>query len=252
MRRIALALVFVCCVSPAIAMVGGAAPADSTIARHVVLIVGSRGTACTGVVIARDLILTVAHCAQPDADYKWVSFDGAGQPTLNNVTSVTRHPQFDLNAFVNHRATADVALMKLPQPLPSTFAAAQMAPPGTAISAGQKLLVAGYGLAVPGNGKSGGKLRAALLTVTGQPGTLQIRLVDPQTNNSAPGLGGCTGDSGAPAFDVTGTPNLVGLVSWTTAARNEAGCGGLTGVTPLTRYHAWIVETAGKLGLASQ
>jgi hypothetical protein len=25
------------------------------------------------------------------------------------------------------------------------------------------------------------------------------------------------------------------------------GCGGLTGVTPLTRYHAWIAEQAGKM-----
>ncbi len=28
----------------------------------------------------------------------------------------------------------------------------------------------------------------------------------------------------------------------------SAGCGGLTGVTPLARYRAWIVETARALG----
>jgi hypothetical protein len=117
------------------------------------------------------------------------------------------------------------------------------------LAVGQQYLVAGYGLAVPGDGRSGGKARQARLTVTGQPGSLQIRLVDPSTGNAAPGLGGCTGDSGAPAFDIGGgAPVVIGLVSWTTAARNDAGCGGLTGVTPLTRYRAWIVETAAKLG----
>jgi hypothetical protein len=27
-----------------------------------------------------------------------------------------------------------------------------------------------------------------------------------------------------------------------------AGCGGLTGVTPLARYRRWIVEQAGRMG----
>ncbi|MGZ3410080.1 MAG: S1 family peptidase [Xanthobacteraceae bacterium] len=242
--------VFFSLILSAHAMVGGAAPADPAIARHVVLIVGSRGTACTGVVIARDVILTVAHCAAPDATYKWVSFDNGGQPTLNDIATVTRHPLFDLNAFLNHRATADVALMRTAKPLPASFAPAPMTPPSGAVAVGQKFLVAGYGLAVPGDGKSGGKARTALLTVTGQPGTLQIRLIDARTNNAAPGLGACTGDSGAPVFDVSGPPNLIGLVSWSTAAKNDAGCGGLTGVTPLVRYHGWIVEIAGKMGTA--
>jgi secreted trypsin-like serine protease len=231
-------------------MVGGATPADATIARHVVLIVGSRGNACTGVVIARDLILTVAHCVAPGADYKWVSFDSAGQPALNDIATVMRHPQFDLNATLNHRATADVALLKAAQPLPMSFSAVPMTPLLAPVVVGQKFLVAGYGLAVPGDGRSGGKVRAATLSVTGQPGTLQIRLVDPRTNNVTPGLGACTGDSGSPVFDVTAAPNLIGLVSWSTGAGNAGGCGGLTGVTPLARYRAWILETAGKLGAA--
>ena len=39
-------------------------------------------------------------------------------------------------------------------------------------------------------------------------------------------------------------------MSWSTGPKLAAGCGGLTGVTPLTRYRAWIVETADKLGSA--
>ena len=51
----------------------------------------------------------------------------------------------------------------------------------------------------------------------------------------ARGFGGCTGDSGAPAFDGEG-PLVIGVVSWSTGPEDTEGCGGLTGVTPLLLY----------------
>ena len=38
------------------------------------------------------------------------------------------------------------------------------------------------------------------------------------------------------------------MVSWSTGPKLSAGCGGLTGITPLVRYRAWIVDTARALG----
>lgn len=35
--------------------------------RHAVIITGSAGTFCTGAAIAPDLVLSAAHCVQPDA-----------------------------------------------------------------------------------------------------------------------------------------------------------------------------------------
>jgi hypothetical protein len=105
------------------------------------------------------------------------------------------------------------------------------------------------GVTVRGDGKSGGVARSATLITTGQPGTLQIRLYDPKTRGESAGLGACTGDSGAPVFrENSGRLVVIGVVSWSTGAMNEAGCGGLTGVTPLVRYRDWIVETARKFG----
>ena len=47
-------------------------------------------------------------------------------------------------------------------------------------------------------------------------------------------LGACTGDSGAPVFeDKPSGPVIVGVVSWSTGPNGSAGCGGITGVTPL-------------------
>ena len=51
------------------------------------------------------------------------------------------------------------------------------------------------------------RVRAAKLVATGRPGTLQIRLFDPATRGEKPGLGACTGDSGAPVFGLDGRPS---------------------------------------------
>ena len=225
---------------PAAAMVGGAGAPPDAIARSVVLIVGSRGNSCSGVALAPDLVLTAAHCVLPGADYKIVEFDAARQPQLRDVASVTAHPKFELKTMLAHRATADVALVKLAAPLASVTPAT-LGPPLT-VAPGDALTVAGYGVAVRGDGKSGGTVRAAALIATGRPGHLQVRLVDPATKGERAGLGACTGDSGAPVFAMTGFPSVIGLVSWSTGPANSAGCGGLTGVTPLFRYLDWIAD----------
>jgi hypothetical protein len=100
-----------------------------------------------------------------------------------------------------------------------------------------------------GDGRTGGTARATTLVVTGQPGPLQVRLFDPVSKGLSAGLGACAGDSGAPAFRPSSAgPAILGVVSWSTGPNLTAGCGGLTGVTPLARYRGWIVDTARRLG----
>jgi hypothetical protein len=247
-RALAALICLVVCSLPAAGIVGDAPAASGGPEKHVVMIVGSRGTSCSATAIARDLLLTAAHCVLPGADYKLVAFED-GKPALKDVAQIARHPAFDLKSLLAQRATADVALLKLAQPLPGKFSPAVLASGPAPAQAGARFIVAGYGVAVRGDGKTGGTLRSAQLAATGRPGNLQLRLVDPATNNQRPGLGACTGDSGAPAFEARdGRLSLVGVVSWSTGPGNAAGCGGLTGVTPLALYRGWIVETARKMG----
>ncbi len=244
----AFALVLPCC-GLAAAMVGGAPPAEPAIARHVVLLVGSHGTSCSGVAIGRDLVLTAAHCVLPGAEYRLVEFDTAHKPQLRDVVAIASHPQFELATLLGHHATADVAVVKVARPLPSTLAPAPLAAAGRTAAVGDALMVAGYGVTVRGDGRTGGTVRSATLVTTGQPSALQIRLFDPQTRGESPGLGACTADSGAPVFDASGGRlAVIGVVSWSTGPKLSDGCGGLTGVTPLVRYRAWIVDTAAKMG----
>jgi Trypsin len=144
--------------------------------------------------------LTAAHCVQPGGDYKRVASETGDAPVLKDVARIEREPQFDLKRLFGHLATADVALIKLAEPLPARIPPVRIGSETETVSVGDTLVVVGYGDTVRGDGRTGGTVRAAPLVVTGQPGTLQIRLVDPATKGASPGLGACTGDSGAPAF----------------------------------------------------
>ena len=198
-----------------------------------------RGDLCTGTALTHDLVLTAAHCVTRAANYQVKLFQ-TGQSI--RVASAVQHPGFNFANYAASRATADVALLKLAAPLPDIVAAAKLAAPRR-VAVGEKLIIAGFGVTVSGTDRGLGQPRMAALTVTGKPGSLQIRLFDAATRGLRAGLGGCTGDSGAPAFD---DDKVIGVVSWSTAAGDEEGCGGLTGVTPLLIYRDWIIETARK------
>jgi hypothetical protein len=235
--------------TPAMAMVGGAQPASDGAGRSVMMILGSYGTVCTTTAIAPDLLLTAAHCLQPGADYKLDDTWSGQTPTLKGIARIERDPQFDLKRLFGHIATADVALAKLAQPLPAKFPPVPLDKGSRPIAVGDAFVVAGYGVTVRGADRLDGIVRAATLVATGQPNTLQIHLVDARTRDQRAGLGACTGDSGAPVLrDDGGTLAIVGVVSWSTGPKLTAGCGGLTGVTPLSRYAPWIRQTARVLG----
>jgi hypothetical protein len=246
--RALASLVAISLCAPALAMTGGAPPSPKF--KHAVVMLAGQHGFCSGVAVARDLVLTAAHCVLPGTDYKLVAFDGGGQPALKSIAAIVRHPQFRADAIKRHTATADVALLKFSETI--SGAPVPLGPAGLKVSVGDPFLVAGYGLTTPGDGRSGGTVRSATLVVTGQPGSLQVRLVDPFTKNQRAGLGACVGDSGAPVFtNAGGALAVIGVVAWATGPKNAAGCGGLTGVTPLTRYRGWIVEQAKKMGSAA-
>ncbi len=234
--------------APAAALVGGAKPADDTLARHVLIVVGGSRTGCSGTVIARDLVLTAAHCVEPRA--RLVVIEPGSNPRRTKryaVTRFERHPDFDVESGMARRETTDVALLKLAEPLAVKIAPATL---GTRdyFPIGDHFIVAGYGITGPREGGFG-VLRSALLVVVRHTASGAVRLADPEKRGETPGLGACSGDSGGPVFEASANPTaLVGVVSWATDSTRHAGCGGLTGMTPLARVREWIVETSSKLG----
>ena len=248
MRRALLALtLFALCAPPAVALVGNATVVRTAgIGRHIVMIVSTRDNLCTGTALARDLVLTAGHCVAPAATYR-VFLPGTTPPGLP-LKSVVVNPRYNPKDYASGRVTADMALLKIDGGLPAEILPAPLATP--TVAPGDRFVVAGYGSTVADSDTGAGTPRAAVLVATGKPGTLQIRLVDPATQGERAGLGACTGDSGGPAFVDNGGGRyaVVGVVSWSTGPAGSAGCGGLTGVTPLTLHRAWIEQTARGLG----
>lgn len=241
MRLALAALLFLALAAPAFAITGKAPPASGAAARAIVMLVDSDEDLCTATALTRDIVLTAAHCVTAERK-RSVKVYQTGETIP--VRAVARHPRFDMKAYAAARATADLALVKLDKPLPAIVAPIALAP-AHRVSVGETLTIAGFGVTQAFTPYGLGIPREAKLAVTGQPGSLQIRLYDPETRNARAGLGACTGDSGAPAFDAE--DRLIGVVSWSTAANDEDGCGGLTGLTPILMYREWIEGEAKKL-----
>jgi hypothetical protein len=240
--RFAIALLVVASGCPlAKALVGDAEMVRGTgVGRHIVMIVSTRGSFCTGTAIARDLVLTAGHCVAPAASYRVLPPDL--MPPGLAIHTIKVHPRYNPKDYAAGRVTADVALIKLETPLPAGIVPAMLAP-AQAVEPGDRLTIAGFGSTSFGSDAGNGVPRAATLVATGNPGNLQIRLFDPAARDTRPGLGACTGDSGGPAFvESNGAFAVIGVVSWTTGAGATTGCGGLTGLTPLALYRAWIGE----------
>lgn len=206
------------------------------------MVVDARGDLCTGTALARDLVITAAHCVGGGRIYRVKAYQN-GEAV--NIRSVAVHPRYSAASYAASRATADVALLKLERPLaaitPATLA------PARRVAVGEKLTIAGFGVTSAQSDFGIGIPRAVTLAVTGQPGSLQIRLVDPVTADRTTGRGACVGDSGGPAFDGEKAA-VIGIVSWSTGPGSSEGCGGLTGITPLLNYRGWVIDTARILG----
>ena len=119
MRRAVVA--FAClfyCLQPAVAIVGGAAQTNGDPVYHVVSIAGSDGGYCSGTVLTRAVVLTVAQCIHAGQNYKIFQIDFKNLSTPISVTQVVLHPNFDLQRLLQHLATVDLALLKVSTPLP--------------------------------------------------------------------------------------------------------------------------------------
>lgn len=245
--RLTCAFILSCALTlPAHAITGSRSAPSGEVAHSLVTVIGPNGVVCTGAVIAPTVVLTAAHCVSSSNSLRVVDYTSK-PPRLITPRKALTHPRYSAQAMAAHRATADIALVQLPAPMPGKSPVV-LGTPRLPVVPGAMFTIAGIGSSSPG-GNDVGTARAASLIVTGKPGTLQIRLIDPQAQNTRPGMGGCTGDSGAPMLeDQNGRSVVTGVVSWSTGPNFTNGCGGMTGVTPLTLYRDWVVQTARSWG----
>src|SRR5438105_6059190 len=116
LRPLALAATLLLALAaPARAIIGGQ-EAGADLSAHVVMLSSDRGSFCSAVVIAPDLLLTAGHCVRAGANYRLLTY-AQGRPVLSELGAIAVHPGFDESAYEGRKFIVDLALVQLKAPL---------------------------------------------------------------------------------------------------------------------------------------
>ena len=176
---------------------------------------------CSGVIIAPDVVLSAAHCAA--GQVQWRDEDGSRHTA--ETQAIALHPAFSRQAAEASRPWADLVLLKLEAELPPPLRPARLAQ--ARLRDGELVTLSGYGESVPGDESTRGILRSADLPVFGLQGRRRMVRLE-----GAGRAGACKGDSGGPI-----TRNGIVLALATAIA---GACGHQTRGITLGPQRPWI------------
>lgn len=225
---------------PALALGGSAShPAGGAPAAASVMVLGSRGSACSGTVVAQDMVLTAAHCVE-HAPQLAVAWFAAGKPVLVPAARALRHPQ----AHTGSAVSVDLALVKLGAPLPAAFRPVPLDGGSEAHALGLPRILAGYGMAADGDEASAGQSRSADTVVLPKLLPRFLRLGAPTGGMGAFMI--CEGDSGGGVFAPDGT--LVAVIAQRERLNGGRTCGPVAQAVRIAPQIGWIRSAMQRLG----
>jgi len=201
------------------------------------------GYLCTGSLYGKNMVITAAHCLEGSASDIEVRFgvDMRHPSVTRRVVSGQRNSGYTGEIKQN---MGDVSLLKYEGTLPPGFTSAPILTDYRGLSAGAKIVAAGYGISAPSRGSGEGILRKITLKVKDAGYSSTEISVDQGLFN-----GVCSGDSGGPAF-VKGNDGKLYLWGVTS---NGAGipvlrpCMFFAVFTRVDSYMSWITNLAGRL-----
>lgn len=237
LRFVLLFAAYAASVAGAAAIVGGKT-GEHGAQQHTVFLT-SRGQDCSGTLIARDLVITAAHCVASGGSFSMNTSAGSIQ-----VSQVVVHPSFRRNTYETHKPSPDIAILKLAAPAPQHLRAARLATETAFPPRGTSFVIAGFGELVEGDRRIG-TFRTTQLNNAGTTGGIMLRLTPPGSGQTA---GSCTGDSGGSAYrSENNVLVLYGVIAWA-GGRAGRNCGVVTGIVLVANQIGWIRATAKRLG----
>jgi secreted trypsin-like serine protease len=205
---------------------------------RVVMVLGTRGSVCTGTVIAPTIVITAAHCVTGPGQYA-VAYKDGGSATLQEIQQVQRHPEYRQGS----RVSIDIALIRLKLPLPGRFSAVPLDDKADDDGVGSSQTIAGYGLAREGDDASAGTLRSASVTVLPKFYPRYFRL-----GVSGGGLLICKGDSGGPVFAGTFSTRLTAVIYASERQTGGRQCGEVAQAVRIAPQRGWIDSVRARWG----
>ena len=225
---------------PALALGGSQSQfADSAFSGTAVMVLGTRGSACSGTVIAPKLVLTAAHCVDGSKQLA-VAWIEAGQPKLVPVTGSARHPE----AHTGSAVSVDLAIVRLAEALPARFQPVSIDGGAEPHDLGLPRVLTGYGLAEDGIDASAGQLRMARVSVLPKLLPRFLRLGAESGAMSAFSI--CIGDSGGGVRTPSGT--LVAVIAQRERLGGGKTCGPVAQAVRTAPQIGWIRGAMEKLG----
>ncbi len=225
---------------PALAL-GGAQShiADSAFSSSMVMVLGTRGSACSGTVIAPTLVLTAAHCVEGSSQLAVAWLEG-GQPKLVTVTGSARHPE----AHTGSAVSVDMAIVRLASAFPARFQPMEIDGGEEPHALGLPRVLVGYGLAEDGVEASAGQLRMAQTIVLPKLLPRFLRLGAESGGMAAFTI--CEGDSGGGVFTPAG--RLVAVIAQRERLNGGKTCGPVAQAVRTAPQIGWIRATMERLG----
>lgn len=230
----------------AFAVVGGA-PDNGPLAAATIMVLGSNGGVCSGVVLADDVIATAAHCVTRAPEHRAHFRADDGTPVLLEIADIVVHPEYDADAIRTRRRSIDLALLRVTRPLPARFEPAILT--GADLRSGAVAALGGYGTRDESDrtGRMTGAFHRVELPIVEPygPSAVLVWLSAPRGQTR----GACEGDSGGPIASPDGA--VFAVTTWSTGTGGRA-CGELSQGVRLGPQRSWIDATMSRWGRAAR
>lgn len=223
---------------------GDGVKASDAIAKHVVAITDNQWENCTGTLIAKNLVLTAAHC-ETRGQVMYVAF--GLEVSERNLKTVTRFQVVDyriipgrskVNPETQEKDQKDLMIVKFEGELPEGYEPAEFLTDDSLLHNGAMVIVAGYGVTDGVDQTGDGLLKKTLIPIAEADFSATEVLTDERRR------GTCNIDSGGPAFVKSGDK----LLYWGVTSRGSMNCDGDGVYTKISAYSKWVQDMMKELG----